>query len=136
MIPLKANTLGLFAVKTYGHLEMAKLKRFCKLSDICFTLVNQKQPSTNVLQNRCSQKFPYIHWKTSMLKPLFNKVAGQACNFIKKRLQRKCFLCILETPKFLRIAFFIEHLPSLITLFFFYKYKAYLSILELRCLKK
>ena len=26
-----------------------------------------------------------------MLESLFNKVAGQACNFIKKRLQHRCF---------------------------------------------
>ena len=26
-----------------------------------------------------------------MLESLFNRVAGQACNFIKKRLQHRCF---------------------------------------------
>ena len=30
--------------------------------------------------------------KTSLLESLFNRVAGQkACNFIKKRLQHRCF---------------------------------------------
>ena len=36
-----------------------------------------------------------------MLEPLFNKVAGlQACNFIKKRLQHRCFA--LNIVKFSR----------------------------------
>ena len=44
-----------------------------------------------------------------MLESLFNKVAClEACNFIKKRLQRRCFL--MNIAKFLRTAFFIEHL--------------------------
>ena len=37
-------------------------------------------------------KIRKIHRKTSVLQPLFNKVAGvQACNFIKKRLKHRCF---------------------------------------------
>ena len=38
----------------------------------------------------------------------FNKVAGLACNFIKKRLWHRCFP--VNFVKFLRTPFFIEHL--------------------------
>ena len=36
----------------------------------------QKQLFTDVLQNRCSQKFRNIHRKTPVLESLFDKVAG------------------------------------------------------------
>ena len=36
------------------------------------------------------------------------KLQAQDCNFIKKRLQLRCFL--VNIPKYLRIAFFIKHL--------------------------
>ena len=40
--------------------------------------------------------------ETLVLGPLFNKAAGlQVCNFIKKRLQHRCFPVIIA--KFLRI---------------------------------
>ena len=40
--------------------------------------------------------------ETPVLGPLFNKAAGlQVCNFIKKRLQHRCFPVIIA--KFLRI---------------------------------
>ena len=46
----------------------------------------------DLLQNRCSSKFRKFYKKTLVLESLFNKVAGrQACNFIEKRLQRRCF---------------------------------------------
>ena len=45
----------------------------------------QKQPFANVLQNRCSYKFPDIHKKISVLKSLVNTVRSlKACNFSKK----------------------------------------------------
>ena len=44
-----------------------------------------------------------IDRKTSVLESLFNKVAGlQICNFIKKRLQSRCFL--VNFAKFLPIS--------------------------------
>ena len=44
-----------------------------------------------------------------MLESLFNNIVGlKACNFIKKRLQHRCFP--LNIAKFLKTAFFIEHL--------------------------
>ena len=43
--------------------------------------------------------------KTSMLESLFNKVAClEACNFIKKRLQRRCFL--MNIAKIFKNSFF------------------------------
>ena len=61
----------------------------------------------------CSSKqvFRNIHRKTSVLKSLFNKVAGhQNCNFIKKRLPAKVFSC--EICKTFENNFFTEHVPS------------------------
>ena len=47
-----------------------------------------------------------------MLEFLSNKVSGlKTGNFIKKRLQHRCFP--VNIAKFLRTAFFIEHLPWL-----------------------
>ena len=58
----------------------------------------QKQPFADVLQNRCSWKFCKIHRKTTMLEPLFNKVASL------KRLCHKClpmiFVKFSKTPIF------------------------------------
>ena len=50
-----------------------------------------------------------MHRKTTVLEYLFSKPAGlKACNFTKKKLQHSCFPVNFE--KFLRTAFFIEHL--------------------------
>ena len=73
----------------------------------------QKQSLADVLQIRCSYKLFKVHRKTPVLESLFNKVAGlQACNFIKKRLQRKCFP--VKFAKFLRTNLFTEHLRWLL----------------------
>ena len=56
-----------------------------------------------------SYKFHNIHGKRPVLKSLFNKVTGlKVSDFVKKRLQRRCFP--VNIAKFLRVAFFIEHL--------------------------
>ena len=40
----------------------------------------------------CSQNFRNIHGKTPVLESFFNNVAElQACNFIEKILQHRCF---------------------------------------------
>ena len=55
-----------------------------------------------------------IHKKTPVMKPIFNKVAElKDCNFIKKRLQRKCFH--VNIAKSLRTASHIEHLRWLLS---------------------
>ena len=51
--------------------------------------------------------------KTPMLESLFNKAAGlKALNFLKKRLQDKCFP--MTFMNFLRTPFFTEHLRWLL----------------------
>ena len=69
----------------------------------------QKQPYVDVLQNRSSKKFRYIHKKTYVLESFLHKSAGlTACSFTWKRLQHRCFL--VNVAKFLGRAFFVEHL--------------------------
>ena len=69
----------------------------------------QKQPFADVFQNRCSLKIPDIYKKTPVLESLFKKGVGpQSCNFLKKRLQRRCFL--VNLANFLRTPFLVEHL--------------------------
>ena len=60
---------------------------FIRLTYFCN---QQKQLFADVLQNRYSQ-FRSIQRKTPVLESLSNKVGGQACNFIKKRLKHSCF---------------------------------------------
>ena len=53
-----------------------------------------------------------MHRKTAVLESLFIKSTGlKTCNIIKKRLQHSYFP--VNFAKFLRTAFFIEHLPWL-----------------------
>ena len=64
--------------------------------------ISEQLSSGSVSGKRYSEKFRNIHRKTP-------KVAGlEACNFIKKRLQHRCFAT--NIVKFFRTAFFIEHL--------------------------
>ena len=73
----------------------------------------QKQAFTDFLQDRCYYNLRKFYRKTLVLESLFNKVAGfQACKFIKKRLQHKCFS--VKFVKFLRSPFFTEHLRCLL----------------------
>ena len=64
----------------------------------------QKQPFTEVLQNKCSYAFPDIHKKISVLNFLLNTVRDlKACNFIKKETPTQAFR--VNITKFSRIAF-------------------------------
>ena len=57
-----------------------------------------------VLKNFANLTGKHLCWES-----VFNKVAGlQACNFVKKRLQHRCYL--VKFSKFLRTLFFTEHL--------------------------
>ena len=61
-----------------------------------------------VFKNFCN-----IHRKTPVLDSLCSKVASlEACKFINKRLQHKCFP--MNIANFLRTAFFMEHLWQLL----------------------
>ena len=74
-------------------------------------LNKQKQPFAEVLQNRYSSKFRNNHMKTP--ESLFNKVTDlKVCNLIKQRLQHRRFH--VNIAKFLRTAFLIKHLRSLL----------------------
>ena len=51
----------------------------------------QKQPFADLLQNECSLKFTNIYRKNTCVRVTCVGVNIQACNFIKKRLQYRCF---------------------------------------------
>ena len=76
------------------------------LSEMFYRVLN-----TEAVVSRCSSKYMFlkiskIDRKTPLLESLFEKL--QACNFIKKRLQHWCLPA--NIAKFLRTAFFMEHL--------------------------
>ena len=68
------------------------------------TIILQKQPFVNVLQNSCSLNFAKINRKTPVLESLFNEIAGlRNPILLKKRLKNCCFP--VNFAKFLRITF-------------------------------
>ena len=61
-----------------------------------------------ILKNFANFRGKYLSWS------LFSIVAGpQACNFIKKRLQDRCFI-LVKFAKFLRTPYLTEHLQWLL----------------------
>ena len=63
--------------------------------------MGEKQSPEMFYKRHCSSQFRNIRRKTLVLESLFNNVAGlKACNFIKKRLQHRCFP--VNIAKFLR----------------------------------
>ena len=85
-----------------------------------FREISQKQPF-RTSHRRCSIKKVFlkilqISQENTFVGVSFNKVVGlKACNFIKKRLQHKCFP--VNNVKFFRTAYFIEHLGWLLLTF-------------------
>ena len=70
---------------------------------------SQKQPFTDVLQNRCSLKFLSIRKKTLVLESRLDKVAGlKACIFIKKEIPTNVFFC--DYCGMFKNCFLVEHL--------------------------
>ena len=65
-------------------------------------MCHQKQSSPDVLQKRCFSTFRSIHRKMSVQES-FLESGLKVCNFIKKRLQHRCFP--VNIAKFLRTAF-------------------------------
>ena len=64
-----------------------------------------------------------------MLESLFNIVSGlQACNFIKKRLQHRCFL--VNIANFLRTVFFVENLRWLLLVLCIFNLHVFLNPLS------
>ena len=65
---------------------------FMRLSCTIISSLTQKQPPEVFRGKSCSWKFRNVRRKTPVLESLLNKVIDlQAYNFIKKRLQHKCF---------------------------------------------
>ena len=102
---------SLFITKVGGQGRQFYLKRDPGTGVSCESAKSGKTPFLTehlrwlllVLQNRWSYKFPDIHQKISVFKPLFNTVRGlKARNFNKKETQHKYFP--VNITKFLRIA--------------------------------
>ena len=75
-----------------------------KLEEVVMIKFCQKQSFADVLQSGCSEKLRKFHRKNPVLESLPNKVVClMVCNFVKKRLQHRCFL--VKFHKFLRISF-------------------------------
>ena len=101
----------------------------------CFSnLITCYQPPNMFFKKRYSEKFHKFHRKTSVLKYLFDKVAGlNVCNFIKKRLQHKCFP--VKFAKCLRITI-LENICERLFLYLFLDelydfYQIFLLLLKL-----
>ena len=63
--------------------------------------MNTQKQSSDVLQNRCSSEFLKFQRKTPVYESIFCNVVGlKACNFVKTRLQHRCFPA--KFAKFLR----------------------------------
>ena len=79
---------------------------------ICIS-TTEKQPFSDVLEKRFSEKFRKIHEKTPVLESLFNKVSGlKACKFIKKETMAQMFFC--EIYEIFKNTFF-HRIPSVAT---------------------
>ena len=89
-----------FSQNTYGRLLLPVFL----LDPFENTSQTSEVATEAVLSKRCSQKICKFHRKSftgTVLKTLFNRVADlQACNFIKKTLQYRCFL--VKFTQFLR----------------------------------
>ena len=84
------------AYSTWGH----KTTFRWRYETVCF-FNTPTQPPEVFCKKRCSQKFRNIHKKTPVLESLFNNVTAlQVWNFVKKRLQHRCFP--VNNAKFLR----------------------------------
>ena len=59
---------------------------------VMITIINfRKQSFADVLQNRCSEKFPKIHSKNLYQSLFFKKVVGLTRNFFKKETRTQVF---------------------------------------------
>ena len=68
----------------------------------------QKQPPEVFYKKAVLQTFAIFAGKHLRWSPWLVKLQAWACNFIKKRLQHRCFP--VNIAEFLRIAIFIEHI--------------------------
>ena len=100
----------------------------------------QKQPFADVLiyvlrcSNKCSYKFG-INRKTTVLEPLFNKIASlKACKFILKETPIQ--VLPYEHCENLRTAFFIEHLQWLLMSIFIFPFTSLFFTISSKFLHK
>ena len=76
-------------------------KKIFRLVRTCQNFVKDRSSHRRRSLKKGVLKFRKFHRKTPVLESLFSKVAGlRACNFIKKRLQQRCFP--VKFAKFLR----------------------------------
>ena len=81
----------------------------------------QKQVFADVFQKKYSKNFAKFTGKLVSWSLFFIKLQGMKfCNFIKKRLQHRCFL--VNIVKLLRTAVFLEHLRCLKSVFSRYEF--------------
>ena len=90
----------------------------------------QKQPREKFFSKSCSKIFCNLYRKTSVLEFLLNKRL-HACNFIKKRLQVRCFP--VNITKFLKVPLSKNIFEQLLLFLNPARYK--LSLLETVCTK-
>ena len=75
-------------IKSYTFLLVFKIAESLQ----CILNVRQNQPPELFYKKSCPERFRNILRKITVLESLYNKVSDlQACNFIKKRLQYRCF---------------------------------------------
>ena len=88
----------------YSTLFLIKKKRLTDTQSVTVvTLSNwQKQPPEVFYKRSCSQKFCNIYRKTPVFEAIFHKYVDlQDLNFIRKRLQHRCFLLAKYFVKYL-----------------------------------
>ena len=84
--PRKKSLDCVCAILSYKFLKLYMYHTLKKLSQF------QKQPPEVFYRKKCPSKFLNIHRKTPVQGSAFNRViAFKTCNFIKKRLQHRCF---------------------------------------------
>ena len=80
---------------------------------VMITIINfRKQSFADVLQNRCSEKFPKIHSKNLYQSLFFKKVVGLTRNFFKKETRTQVFSS--EFCEVFKKLFFKEHFRQLL----------------------
>ena len=84
----RVSVFGVFLVRIFPHLN--RIRRDCYINTFLPNAPISFKAFPYFVKN--SQKFCKIHRKTTWLGSVFNKVASlKACNFIKKRLQKRRF---------------------------------------------
>ena len=89
MLTLKIQSNALFSRLKLEKRETIKSKKRKKWKPE--TEENIRKFFLKLIFLKYPQNFRKTHWKIPMLKPLLIKVGLKTCNFIKKRIQHRCF---------------------------------------------